>query len=835
MNQHKIVSLVICLSALFRLNAQIEVSMPNPDILILSDIYNMEINNPSGNPYTIQFLMELRKDNKIVYEVTTNQYSIVQPLSQTNEGVLQPLQVTRNLVDQVSGSYTLDVKVLDVNTKQILFANRFQIQSLRRDMNTEGKDKKSLDLQFSGNAAIYGQMASMQGIGSAVPQNFLRAEIYPDLTFKGIPVGLDILYSTEQNAFRQSINQVALRFDAQQFKQQMQQRLQSKVRSIEAIGSLTDINDLNSLKDKTMSKQFPKLNEWEAQLKDPKIQEGLGQLKQLESFDQIINDPEVKSTLSRKSALERKSSLTEVEKEEMKQLISYAAEIEKIKARAEQIRSISKEYQQYKGVGKKIAQAKKYADKDMFKDPGFLKNGLKSLGGLSKAEQLLGGFDAISVGTSFPFYSRLSLSSLPVNGVHVEWNPGKLYLAATYGKSARQTLNTDFTKPQLTLAQNILATKLGYGSPQSTHLYLTYINISDRFNELSLNNNTKPQANKIIGTEGQVSLLGDKIKMGGELMASLLTRDHTIVTEGTQDFRKEAIPLSSLFGNVNNASSFDLAWKAHTEIRVIGNATKIKANIERVGPNYFSLGAPNLLNDMLRWKAEVRQTFLQNKITLSAFARQDANALDPLLTSVRSTTKSYGLSGNINIPKLPTLSLSFSPYAQNNEVIATNQDLNTNATMLNLNLGYAVNLSKQLSTYTQLTYLAQNLNSNISGIDYNLKMYGIVQAITYNMVSLNIAANYTPNQIIGNVNMAVATFNANGSFLLFNKWQNGVGIQFLSVSGLESKSGYMLTSSCPLFKFADVELRVQRNIYNNLTESTDFNETIAWTGLRVKW
>ncbi|MFZ1791038.1 MAG: hypothetical protein WAT92_22125 [Saprospiraceae bacterium] len=815
--------------------AQVELTLSNADISSLSDIYNMEINNPSGNPYIVQILVELRQDNKIVYEATTNQYSIVQPLSQVNASILQPLQVTRNFVENVSGSYSLDLKVLDVNTKQVLFANRFQIQAISNGLSAENSSKKSLDLQFSGNAALYGQLASMQGIGSAVPQNFLRAEIHPDLILKSIPVGLDILYSTEQNAFRQSINQVALRFDAGQFKQQMQQRLQSKVKSIEAIGSLTEVNNLKNLKDKTMLKQFPKLNEWEAKLKDPQIQEGLNQLKQLESLDQILSNPEIKSALIRKAELEAKAALSETDKEEMEQLRSYATEIEKLKTKAEQIRSISKQYEQYKELGKKIMQAKKYADKDIIKDPTFLKNGIKSLGGLSKAEELLNGFDAISVGTSFPFYSRLSLSSLPVNGVHVEWNPGKIYLSATYGKSARQTYNEGFSTPQLTLAQNTFATKVGYGAPQSSHLYLTYVNIKDQFDERALSNKTKPEFNKIIGTEGQLSILGDKIKVGGELMASILTRDHTIVATENQDFNKGDIPFSGLFGKVNNASSYDIAWRAHTDIKVIGNATKIKANIERVGTNYFTLGAPNLLNDMMRWKAEVRQTFLKNKIALSAFARQDANSLDPLLTSVRSTTQSFGLSGNFNFPKLPTLSLSFAPYAQNNEVIATNQDLNTNATMFNVNLGYPVTITKELTSYTQLTYLAQNLNSNIAGIDYNLKMYGINQSITFNKTSINIAANLTPNQVIGTENRRVATLNANGSFNIKDKWQSSVGLQYLTVSGIESKIGYIITSAYPVLKFADLELRLQRNIYNHLTEVSDFNEMMAWTGLRVRW
>ncbi|MBP6236753.1 MAG: hypothetical protein KA536_11445 [Saprospiraceae bacterium] len=155
--------------------------------------------------------------------------------------------------------------------------------------------------------------------------------------------------------------------------------------------------------------------------------------------------------------------------------------------------------------------------------------------------------------------------------------------------------------------------------------------------------------------------------------------------------------------------------------------------------------------------------------------------------------------------------------------------------MLNVNLGYPVNITKQLSSYTQLTYLAQNLTSNISGIDYNLKMYGITQSITYSKTSFNIAANYTPNQVIGADNRKVTTINANGSFTLLDKWQNTIGIQYLSVSGVDKKTGYILTSSYPVLPFADLEIRAQRNIYAHLTELSSFNETVAWMGLTVRW
>lgn len=835
MSLRKSLFIMALLSSFLCLHAQIEVTIPNTDIKNISDIYNLEINNSSGNTYVAFLTLQLRKENTLVYEATTNQYNILQPISQLNEAQLQPVQVIRNELVQLTGAYSLDIKLIDVSSRLVLYANRILLIAANKGSDLPAKEDRGLDIKFSGNATFYGQVASMQGVGSIVPQNFLRAEIHPDVSVKGIPIGLDILYSTEQNAFRQSVNQVAFRFDAQQFKKQMQQRLQSKVKNIEAIGSLSEINDLKSLKDKTLAKQFPKLQEWHSQIQDPKIQQGLAQLIQLESLDQIINNPEVKSALARKATLEKKPELTEAETLEKQQLISYATEIEKIQTKADQIRSVVKQYEQYKDVGKKISKAKKYADKDLFKDPTFLKKGLKSLNVLSKGQELLNGFEAITLGTSYPYYSRLSLSSIAVNGVNVEWNPGKIYLAATYGKSARQILNTDFTIPQLTLPQTTLATKIGYGSPYSNHLHITFIDIEDRFSEASLGSVTKAQDNRIIGTSGQIFFLGDKVKIGGEYMASLLTRDKTIATGENQEFARSAIPFNSLMGNINNTSSFGAAWRVFTDMRVWGNATKVKAFVERIDANYYSLGSPSLINDMLRWKAEVSQGFLKNKIYISAYTRQDANSLDPLLTTSKSTTKSYGVSGTANFPKWPSITMSFAPYAQNNQIVATNQDLSTNATMINFNLGYPVSITKQLSSYTQLTYLAQNLNSNIPGIDYNLKMFGITQSLTYNKTSFNIVANYTPNQVIGNDNHEVTTINTNGSFIILDKWQNTIGIQYLSVSGIESKTGYIITSSYPVASFANLEWRLTKNIYQTILDVNNFDEWIMWTGVRLNW
>lgn len=156
--------------------------------------------------------------------------------------------------------------------------------------------------------------------------------------------------------------------------------------------------------------------------------------------------------------------------------------------------------------------------------------------------------------------------------------------------------------------------------------------------------------------------------------------------------------------------------------------------------------------------------------------------------------------------------------------------------MFNALLGIPITIGNQFRSHTQFTYLSHDLKSNISGIDYNLKMYSISQSLNYKTSSINVAINYTPNQIINDLNQKVLTVNTSATVQLFSKWKNTLGFQSLNIKGLESRTGFYINSFFPIFPFADFEVRVQRNIYDTTLEATsNFQDIIGWGGLRVKW
>jgi hypothetical protein len=126
------------------------------------------------------------------------------------------------------------------------------------------------------------------------------------------------------------MNRVSLRFDAQQFKQQMQSRLMDKVGEIEALGDISQVKDLAALKDQVLAKKFPQLKEWEEKWKDPDIQQGLKQLEQLESIGQVLENPEIEAQLKNLAELEVKKHLTDEEIAKLEQLRAFKQEIEKL-------------------------------------------------------------------------------------------------------------------------------------------------------------------------------------------------------------------------------------------------------------------------------------------------------------------------------------------------------------------------------------------------------------------------------------------------------------------------------------------------------------------------
>ena len=107
---------------------------------------------------------------------------------------------------------------------------------------------------------------------------------------------MDIIFSTEQNAMKQSIYQVALRFDLQKLKIQLEQKVAQKLKSIQELANKEDIVKLGTFKEKVITSRFHDLKKRDELIKIPDFKSEIDAIKIYNSSVKTTNHSEVSRT-----------------------------------------------------------------------------------------------------------------------------------------------------------------------------------------------------------------------------------------------------------------------------------------------------------------------------------------------------------------------------------------------------------------------------------------------------------------------------------------------------------------------------------------------------------
>lgn len=142
-------------------------------------------------------------------------------------------------------------------------------------------NKKPLPISFTGYAEISGNYADRQGSFQNLPSNYTNVILNPQLEVFGIPIGARMNYSTASNKDFQNMNLFNIYFDADRFKQNMEQKY------LKNLGAdyLLEKTELGDYKKKT--EELSKLNKI---LANPYITNELQKIEQLDSLDKLLQD-----------------------------------------------------------------------------------------------------------------------------------------------------------------------------------------------------------------------------------------------------------------------------------------------------------------------------------------------------------------------------------------------------------------------------------------------------------------------------------------------------------------------------------------------------------------
>ncbi|MBL7127803.1 MAG: hypothetical protein ISS16_02340 [Ignavibacteria bacterium] len=412
-------------------------------------------------------------------------------------------------------------------------------------------------------------------------------------------------------------------------------------------------------------------------------------------------------------------------------------------------------------------------------------------------------FETLGLGETYPDYSKYTLNGTKVTGANLEFNPGLFYFAAS------GLMNLDAI-PGTNFSRKLLAGKIGIGGKDNSHFHFTVLKAWDNENSLSSSNITNditPQENVLVGFEGKLNLLNDKLTFEGEAVGSMHTRDIT-----SPDMESEDFP--SFLKNILDpkiSSSFDFMFTLKSSYEIEESQTKLSGEYTMVGPGFNSLGAPNVRKDNKGFKFKIEQGFLEKLIQFSVFMQRDENNVAPM-NPLTSTYAKYGVNLKLNFKDLPYIILDFRPNSVYNDADADSLKIDNSTSIFSVITGFN-DYNEDYVNSANLYVSTQNSSSFSGAGDYSIINFVLSDNLSFIMFPLSLTGSigYTINSSDSNSNIVSLDF-AN-SYTFFNIWNNRLGINYTIEEERNNKIRLYFTSSIPLWNFATLNFNAEKSFY----------------------
>lgn len=466
-------------------------------------------------------------------------------------------------------------------------------------------------------------------------------------------------------------------------------------------------------------------------------------------------------------------------------------------------------------------------DLNALSDPNKLAETAEKLGVISPAEKLFLNIKTLGIGRTYPEYSDLTVSGVPVNGVNLEFNPGIFYFAFAVGKNLDGIDEVSFKR-------SFLSGRIGIGEKENAHLFFTLLKMKDDDQSIlpPVNVFLTPQENQIIGTEGKIFLFNHLLALTGEGAVSMFTRD--IRDADIQDGSLPAF-VKGIY-NPKLSTTFDYAIHGRAVFDQPKNDTYFSFEVNRIGPGYISLAAPNIRSDQLMFQAKLNKKFSDKKVSMKTFVKIYQDNTTNFKAST-TTTASFGISFDFNFPKIPYFSLGYSPYFQGNDAVPTNQIIRNDNHIINFMTGYSYQLSSVFAS-TMFSFNGQWQNAKLGSIEnkFSNVSYMVNQSFNFEF-PLTLSSTFSLSQSkILSISSAITDFDLNGNYQISENISANLGGTISNEENYTNRTMVYLGSNVLLAEWIRFELQVNLSKYKDLSGGTNnYNDSMLQASLIVKW
>jgi hypothetical protein len=268
----------------------------------------------------------------------------------------------------------------------------------------------------------------------------------------------------------------------------------------------------------------------------------------------------------------------------------------------------------------------------------------------NKLDKVMADVKSIGIGRSFIDYSELTVNSVSLTGLSIEYNP-KLYAAFAAGKidyGFRDFMGRNKTSNK----QQLLAGRVGWGNKDKMAVIVTAYT-GKKYNYGSVLSDTVSSYINVAGysVEGTIKK-NENVGITAEVAKS--TRPVT----GRLNDTKEAGSLFRFSDHSNQAISI----KGQTIIPETN--TRLSGFFRKSGENFQSFSLFTYNTDQTAWSLKADQSFLKNRVNLLAMLRRNDFTNPFTEKTFKTKTVFTSVQLNIRVPKWPTISAGYHPGSQ---------------------------------------------------------------------------------------------------------------------------------------------------------------------------
>jgi len=273
---------------------------------------------------------------------------------------------------------------------------------------------------------------------------------------------------------------------------------------------------------------------------------------------------------------------------------------------------------------------------------------------LTKVQKILLSVDQIGIGRSWINYSELTVKNISLNGLNIEMNPGKLYMAGAVGSVNNQFRDFVLNNNSST-KQSVKLIRVGIGKKNKNNLIFTVYGGRKALLSTTGLGDSSSGTQKIIGASLAATVVVTKnTSVTGEFARSSYDNIYDPSQTG-----------KGLFGRVINFSlRTNEAWNLKFQSIYPRTNTKIDGSYTKMGAAFesFTIYASNVKQDA--YLLHVNQLLWKKKLIIDAsIKKNDFNS--PLTAPGYSNTAVFkSLQVSLAIPRYPFVSIGYYPTSQ---------------------------------------------------------------------------------------------------------------------------------------------------------------------------